>query len=423
MLNKSGQRELAYVVKIDAIEPIVGSDNCEAAIIGGWKVMVRKGTFHVGDMAVYFEIDSKVPETEPFKFLEKKHYKIKTQKYTFGGKGSFISQGLLMSLKDFEDKNGKIPTWLAEFNLKVTNANITKAAGGEEEVEIPYFLTKELGVTYSIVEDNKRKGKSADKYSKMYQRHIKLFRKFKILQKIYNTKYGKKILFLFLGKKKDNRSWPDWVRKTDEERCQNLPQLFPGDTTKWIVAEKIDGSSTTFTYKKRGKNKGFYVCSRNVCFDTPEKADKCFYDSNIYLEMAQKYNIEEVLKEILNAFPEWDAITLQGETYGEGIQKRTYGLKGHDFMAFNLILANDINDQERLDSVSMSAILNKYNIPSVPILDTEFNIPQTCDELLAYADGKSQIDGKLREGIVLRTWDGVNSFKAVSNQFLLEYKL
>lgn len=66
--------------------------------------MTRKNTFQPGDYAVYFEIDSKVPETEPFKFLEKKHYKVKTQKYTFGGKGNFISQGLLMSLEDFKDK-------------------------------------------------------------------------------------------------------------------------------------------------------------------------------------------------------------------------------------------------------------------------------------------------------------------------------
>ena len=52
MLNKDGQRELCYIVNINGIEPIVGSDNCEAAIVGGWKIMTRKGTFHVGDMAV-----------------------------------------------------------------------------------------------------------------------------------------------------------------------------------------------------------------------------------------------------------------------------------------------------------------------------------------------------------------------------------
>lgn len=32
MLNpKTKQRELCYIVKIDKIEPIIGSDNCESA--------------------------------------------------------------------------------------------------------------------------------------------------------------------------------------------------------------------------------------------------------------------------------------------------------------------------------------------------------------------------------------------------------
>lgn len=413
MLNSNNERELAYIVTIDAIESITGSDNCEAAVVGGWRVMTRKGTFKPGNMAVYFEIDSKVPETKEFEFLAQKHYKVKTQKYTFGGKGNFISQGLLMPLSDFPN--------LFEEDHVSNMGYVYKGVKCEYNIAEPgQFLTKLLGVTYSVAEDNKRKGKSADKYSKMYQRHIKLFKKSKILRKIYNTKYGKKILFFFLGNKKDKRGWPEWVRKTDEERCQNLPQLFPGDATKWIVTEKIDGTSTTFTYKLRGKNKGFYVCSRNVCFDTPEKTDKCFYDSNVYLEMAQKYNIEEVLKDILKNY-NWDFVTLQGETYGEGIQKRTYGLKGHDFTAFNLIFGNDINNQQRMNTIDMKKLLDKYDIPSVPILETEFNIPQTCDDLLAYADGTSKIDGGMREGIVLRTIDGINSFKAVSNDFLIKY--
>ena len=84
MLNpKTQERELAYLIKIDNIEPIVGSDNCEAAIVGGWRIMVRKNTFKPGDIAIYFEIDSQVPATEEFAFLASKHYKVKTQKYTF----------------------------------------------------------------------------------------------------------------------------------------------------------------------------------------------------------------------------------------------------------------------------------------------------------------------------------------------------
>ena len=416
MLNPdTKQRELCYIVKIDAIEPIVGSDNCEAAIVGGWRVMTRKETFKPGNMAVYFEIDSKVPEKEPFKFLEKKHYKVKTQKYTFGGKGNFISQGLLMPLTDFPD--------LFEEDHVSNMGWVYKGVKCEYNIVEPgQFLTKLLGVKYSVAEDNTRKSKS-DKFTKMRARHQKLFKKNKLVQWLWNRQWGKEILFFFLGNKKDKRGWPDWVRKTDEERCQNLPQLFPGDETKWIVTEKIDGSSTTFTYKRKGKNKGFYVCSRNVCFNTPEKAEKCYYDSNIYLEMAEKYDIENKLKEILEKYGgNYDFVTLQGETYGEGVQKRTYGLQGHDFMAFNLIFGNNIDDQYRVNSEKMRVILLGYEIPSVPILNTDYQLPQTCDDLLTFADGESQIDGKTREGIVLITQDGESSFKAVSNKFLLEYK-
>ena len=55
------------------------------------------------------------------------------------------------------------------------------------------------------------------------------------------------------------------------------------------------------------------------------------------------------------------------------------------------------------------------------ILEEHFMLPATIDEMVAYADGQSVLDeNTIREGVVLRTADGVNSFKAVSNQYLLE---
>lgn len=398
MINpKTQQRELCYVVQINAIEPIVGSDNCEAAIVGGWRVMTRKGTFQAGDKAIYFEIDSKVPETETFAFLASKHYKVKTQKYTFGGKGLMISQGLLMSFADFD--------W-----------DINKYEVGD-------FLTETLGVKYSVVEDNKRKA-SVDKYKRMAQRHPKLFKNSKIIQWLYKRIWGKKLLFLFLGNKRDKKAsfWPDWVVKTDEERVQNLPQLFPPDNTEWFVTEKIDGTSTTFTMKKIKRNKyEFYVCSRNVCFDKPEKETKLFYETNVYTEMALKYNIEEVLKNILNTHNEFVFVTIQGETYGKSIQQRDYHMNNTDFKAFNLIFGYKNGTVKRLNPREMTEILtNTYNIPCVPILDEHFKLPESIDEMIAYADGASVIDGDYREGVVLRTSDGINSFKAVSNTYLLK---
>ena len=59
-----GKRALAYTVQIDNIEPIVGADNIEMATVGGWKVIVKKGEFVPKEIAVFFEIDSKLPEEE-----------------------------------------------------------------------------------------------------------------------------------------------------------------------------------------------------------------------------------------------------------------------------------------------------------------------------------------------------------------------
>ena len=415
MINpKTKQRELAYVVKIDNIIPIDGADRVEQAVVGGWHIMVRKNQFKVGDYAIYFEIDSKVPEKEPYMFLADKHFKIKTQKYF---KGTVISQGLLMSFDDFKDDFGGAPMWL----LTVITLINSRKLIGEEPLKDPIFLTKELGVTYAVEEDNKRKA-NINKYDKMYQRHLKLFKKYKILREIFQYRLGKKILFIFLGKKRDTRNWPAWVVKTDEERVQNMPFLFPGDPDKkWVVTEKIDGTSTTFTMKGRKKKEEFYICSRNVNFDKPEKAENCFYETNVYIEMAEKYNMESVLRNILENHPEFEFVTIQGETYGANIQKRDYGLTGHDFMAFNLIFGYKDGRVERLNPIDMTSILvNTYNIPCVPVLETII-LPETMDEMIAYANGKSLVDGGIREGVVLRTLDGVESFKSVSNDFLIKY--
>lgn len=63
-------RKLATIRKIDALTPIVGADAIECATVGGWKVVVKKGEYTVGDLAVYLEIDSWVP-TELASFLSK----------------------------------------------------------------------------------------------------------------------------------------------------------------------------------------------------------------------------------------------------------------------------------------------------------------------------------------------------------------
>lgn len=411
MLNVKGERELAYVVLIDDIEPIPGYDRVEWATVGGWKVIVQKGQFQIGNPAIYFEIDSRVPsDRECFAFLEKRNYKIKTLKMC-----KVISQGLLMHASDFgwnicgAGKGGD-----SKVHWGVCKSDGTAFFSDDES----RFLTKELGVTYADAEDNQRKAPSEDKYKKMAQRHPNVFKKPWARWMMKRT-WGRKLMFMFFGKKKDKKNgWPVWVSKTDEERIENMSWVLKNKSQEWIATEKIDGSSTTFTMK-RGKfgKYDFYVCSRNVCFDSVDKP--CYYDTNIYWEMAQKYDVYNVLKRFLTAFPEADWVTIQGETYGEGVQKNTYDIQGHDFKAFNLVTSN----LGRWNSVDMKNVLeNVYHIPCVPILDTAYILPDSVEELRQYVNSKpSIVNKKLKEGIVFRSQDGIQSFKCVSPEYLLKY--
>lgn len=416
MLNKKGDRELAYVVTVDAVEPISGRDRVECARVGGWTCMVPKGAFKAGDPGIYFEIDSKVPvDKEPFGFCAKYNGHIKTQKFKTPD-GQFWSQGLLMAAADF-GWTTDFAQFAGDFGFIVDDKGVQHIPGEESA-----FLTTQLGVTYYETEDQKRKAASTvDKYKKMAGRHPQLFKNNAIVKWLYKRNWGKKLLFVFLGKKKDKTAWPQWVVKTDEERVQNIPFILQSDTP-WYATEKIDGTSTTFTMKGRGRKREFYICSRNVCFDTPEKMEKgAWYDTNVYQEMAIKYNVEQVLADILDLYKDLEFVTLQGETFGAGIQKRDYGMKDHDFRAFNLIFGYKNGEKERFNPRRMTDFLKQFGIPSVPIVDEHFITPKTVDEILQIATDKSAIDGGMREGLVFRSADGVQSFKAVSNEFLVKY--
>ena len=412
MLNpKTGERELAYIVSVGWVRPIEGADNIELIGINGWTCIARKGEFKAGDLAVYFEIDSKLPVADWSAFMEPKNYKVKTMKL---GKFKVISQGLALPVTAFGWKLTDPNPLTKEKPLIITH---DPKRGYLEEGD---FVTKYLGVTYSVAEDNVRKASSFDKYKKMAQRNPKIFQK-PFVKWLYKRTWGKKLLFIFFGKKKDKREWPAWVRKTDEERIQNMPWILE-DKKEWYATEKIDGTSATFTMKGFGRKRRYYVGSRNVIFNTPEKSEQCYYDANVYLEMAEKYHMQDVLATLLDERKNTlEFVTIQGETYGKSIQKREYGLKDHNLAVFNLIFGYKDGTTRRCNPREMTDILSKFNVPCVPIVDEHFIMPNTVEELLTIATGKSKIDGGMREGLVFRSKDGEQSFKAVSNEFLLKY--
>ncbi len=407
MLNpKTNQRELAYITTIQEIRDLPGYDKVEYARVINWWCVVRKGTYKVGDLCVYFEIDSKVPAENPvFDFMSKYKYRIKTQKLC-----KVLSQGLIMTPEEL----------------------------GLKDVKEGEFLTKKLGVTYYEAEDNVRKANNKELITMKVAKRMEVWgKKHKFLSRSKFFCNLRKKLFekqIKKGQQKKKTNWPHWVTKTDEERVQNLPQLFtePLNETHWISTEKIDGTSTTFTMLQAKKRKRHaIICSRNVVFDTPQANEKNYYkdtDGNVYVEMFEKYDINTVLNHILDKHPEYEFITIQGETYGGTIQKRKY-CNEHKLAIFNIIFKTKGLEPIRLNPIEMHDFVDQINkelqtgnkLECVPIICEDFVLPTTCEMLLEYADDASEIDGGMREGLVFRSRDGKLSFKAVSNKFLEKY--
>ena len=385
------KRALAYVVTVDEIREIPGYDRVEHARVGGWWIIVAKAdNIKPGDKCVYFEVDSKVPATdERFAFLEKRNYKVKTLKMC-----KVFSQGLLMPIVLFPE-------------IKT--------------VEVHTDVTDLLGIKYAVDEDNERKATKVNKdkkYQSMAARNAKLFKK-PFFRWLMRREWGRKLLFVFFGKKKDNpRGWPthfEFIHKTDEERCENLPWVL-GYERPLIVTEKLDGTSTTFILERKGKNKyEFYVLSRNV--RQADEKQECYHDHNIYWDMAFKYDIENVLKDILLNNPELTYVCIQGESVG-AVQGNPLKLKEDDFYAFNFIDSK----HGRVNSLAGKGLLEIYGIKWVPILDTQFMMPTDMEEFKQMATAPSVVNPNvMREGIVLRDPTNDFSFKNVSREYLMKH--
>lgn len=409
MLNEKSLRELCYVVTVDDIKPIDGADNVEIAVVGGWRIMVRKNTFVPGDYAIYFEIDSKVPAREPFLFLEPKHYKVKTQKYF---KGTVISQGLLMSLQDF-CVNGEKPDWLVKLEKRI--------AKGEDVNHT--FLTDAIGVVYADPADNDRKG--ADKYRSMASRNAKLFKK-QPYRFLMQREWGKKFLFLFFGKKKgDNKKrFPNhmpYIVPTDQERCENMPWVLE-DKTPYVKTSKCDGSSATYILERKRKGFEFYVCSRRVRQLTPDQ--DCFHKENYYWKAAKKYDIENKLKDYLKKHSDLKYVCWQGELCGPSIQGNPHKLKDIHLFLFHFIDSSI----GKYDILKAKEIWDNYDMESVAILDPAYVMPDDFEEFKLSADGyypPEECEGNkncAQEGYVYyKTTDPNFSFKNVSRKYLLKH--
>ena len=355
------QRKLSTHRIINEILEHPNADALELAHIDGWQVVVGKDQFQAGDSCCFFEIDSWLPADDlRFEFLAKRG----TKKDPSGRERFRLRTVKLRG----ELSQGLALPWSDFFELH--------EYGNVEGVDFSANLDV---IKYERPEPN------------------------------CGAASG---------------SFPSFLPKTDEERIQNLWNMWKTLYVDelFVPTLKMDGSSCTVAYLDKQMSdywKGdgldvflfdekigeIIVCSRNLQLKYNE--DSHFWRSAIasgVIEMLRCHRLP---------------LAVQSEVCGPGIQGNKEKLATFELFVFGMF---NYRSQEHLSWEDIQTFCSKELITTVLTLDepvavfTEFD---TINGIIRHADGPS-LNSPVREGVVWKciSHPGV-SFKVISNVFLL----
>ena len=337
------ERKLATIRRIAEVKAIEGADKIVAYRVDGWFVVDSKDKYQVGDLVVYCEPDSWIPHSIA-PFLTKPDQFPKVYKAVEGQKLRTIR------LKGQLSQGLLLPLSVvfelpANTEVDVQGTDVSEALGIQKwEADIPAQLQGQM------------KG-----------------------------------------------SFPSFIRKTDQERVQNIRNLQQYQDTLFEVTEKLEGSSISIFFN----NGEFGVCSRNV-----ELKDD---GANTFWQVAKQYGLEEKLRSLGRN------IAIQGELIGPNIQGNIYKLQAPDFYVFDMF---DIDKQEYLSASERLDLAQGLQLKHTPVIAPRLKGFESIDEYLAFAEGQTCLltSNHEREGLVFKALDGSFSFKVISTRYLLKQK-
>lgn len=349
-------RQLATIRKIDNILPIDGADQVVIAVVDGWTVVVKKDEFKIGDLCLYFEIDSYLPVIPAYDFIKERCYK-------------------------------KMGT---ETGLRIKTIRLRQQLS--QGLLLP--LTHDLGPAWSEALPNLKQGDD-------------------VTELLGVRKYELPIPAELAGQVRGN--FPSFIPKTDQPRCQNmLRDIFVDNVdSEYEVTIKLDG--TSFTGYHNDSQLG--VCSRNwdLQINGSNKGKtliKTFINSGLSGALQKIGRNIAVQAELMGP-----GILRNREGFNSPklFIFDVYDIDAHQYLTpperykfVELILSHSVDK----DVIHHAPILHQ----SVRLKDLNIN---NITELLAYAEGPSYVH-KSREGLVYKRIDGQFSFKTISNAFLLK---
>ena len=405
-------KKLAYGVKIKEIREIPGADRIELATVMDYTVVVKKGEYKPGDMGIYVEVDSLLPDgldselsikynllknheigknmTDEerehalkalqeqskypyFEFLRDKKFKIKSMKLS---KFGVISQGIL---------------------FRPVDLGITDKVKEGQDFTIQFNITE-------IVQDEEEAGLNTGKKDGWLVRKLMKYKWFRNWRKRHNIA----------------EVWdPSFPSKSDEENVQKIyTKMFAQYADKeWVATEKLEGQNiTVYSEIVNGwfgrKTKRIGVCSRTRELN-PNGNSHGFWDT------VKRLHLDEKIKNIPG---EWFC---RGEHVGPGIQGNIYQFKRTKVYFFDFYKKVE-GKWVKLNFDESIAFAKKWDLPFVPVLDEHYKLPEGhtneqgvfvsgADIMLQQSDKNTIIGYNLkhkREGFVLRLKDDYNvSFK------------
>lgn len=369
-------RELATIRRVGEIKPIEKADRLEVACVDGWECIVKKGLFQPGDLCVYIEIDSVVPDIPYFEFMRSRKFRVRTIKM----RGQ-LSQGLVVPITDVG---------------KILHKELVGFKEGDD-------ITELLKIT--------KYESSSDKQATFIPntRNGSIFKRSPILRYLTRYQWFRKMF------KTKSKSFPSWIRKTDEPRIQNMCKDLPFLKNKiYYLTEKLDGQSGTFWFKKN-KFFGFEfgICSRAV--------RKHALDGSNWSKVASRFNLRDKFR---YAYQNHGIqLAVQGEIIGPKIQENKYKLENLDFYVFNVynVATRKYYSYEKAKRICDEIL----NLKFVPVIKEDMTLTEnhTIRDIIDLSVGQSVLNPEMeREGIVWRTYDKFISFKAINPEFLLNHE-
>jgi RNA ligase (TIGR02306 family) len=355
------ERKLATIRKIEEINPIPDADAIECAIVGGWKVVVKKNDFKVGDLAIYCEIDSFISNSiAPYLTKEghepKEYEGIKGERLRTIRLRKTLSQGLLLPVDQFDGTRCFLP------QVQVELGDFTM---GPKMVYEGDDVTEVLGI----------------------------------------KKWERPMDAQLAGMARGN--FPSNFPKTDAERVQNLRndlQKWIDEEVKFEVSMKLDGSSMSGAKL----DDVVHVCSRNLSL----KLDQ---EGNTFIDTAKKIGLIDLLTNFEQE------IAIQGELLGTGIQNNQEKINGHEFFVFEIF---KIKEGKYMTATERREFCKANGLKHVPVLHESITLKElginSIADALEYAEGPSMNPSAKREGVVFKNEDGSIKFKSISNSWLMK---